>query len=121
MWEFEALDDDSFIQMDFQDSGQLFISGSPSSSTFFDGDVQFGDMVENKPVPLSMEPAAAQEQRADPSDALISENMQLKEFFFSLKTKADQLQNVNTKLKTQLEECRGWFKTQMFSSANLKK
>lgn len=49
------------------------------------------------------------------SQALIEENNQLRDFFNSLKVKAEQVQQQNTTLKQQLNDCRTWFKQAMFS------
>ncbi|OHS94758.1 hypothetical protein TRFO_10927 [Tritrichomonas foetus] len=46
---------------------------------------------------------------------LIEENNQLREFFLSLKAKAEQVENANQRLKGQLDECRNWFRQAMFS------
>lgn len=49
---------------------------------------------------------------------LIEENNKLREFFVSLKKKAEQVENTNQKLKGQLDECRNWFKQAMFTGIN---
>ncbi|KAK8883361.1 hypothetical protein M9Y10_046011 [Tritrichomonas musculus] len=49
---------------------------------------------------------------------LIEENNKLREFFISLKKKAEQVENTNQKLKGQLDECRNWFKQAMFTGIN---
>lgn len=49
---------------------------------------------------------------------LIDENNKLREFFVSLKKKAEQVENTNQKLKGQLDECRNWFKQAMFTGIN---
>lgn len=49
---------------------------------------------------------------------LVDENNKLREFFVSLKKKAEQVENTNQKLKGQLDECRNWFKQAMFTGIN---
>ena len=63
--------------------------------------------------PNQMQPPNSLSQQQNMN--LIEENNQLRQFFYSLKQKAEQVDNQNQKLKGQLNECRNWFKTAMFS------
>lgn len=113
-WDFGYDEQDSFLQDTFSNDDGLFLSGSPPNDDFF------GMMTDSISTEVQQTPTVesnAEPNISDPATTLASENDSLKTFFFHLKEKADQVESVNTRLKTQLEECRQWFKQAMFYGA----
>ena len=72
-----------------------------------------------KPQPIQQipktKPSQASQIHYHKQGDLAEENNQLRQFFKSLKEKADQAESLNQTLKCQLADCRNWFKDAMFT------
>ena len=138
-WDFDFDEDSSFLSSNFGDQfdGNF---GSSFDSTFFtapqnqpeqpnipDPTIQPIQQAQQFPQQPPMQqqfypqmqpqPFYPQMQQTDyvESQNLMEENNQLRQFFLSLKQKAEMVENQNQKLKGQLNECRNWFRNAMFS------
>ena len=122
-WDIDFDDDDAFSN-GFDSTDSFFLGGSdqmqPSSfdQTFMNNDI------ETEPIPTIPQQPLQQISIHNPqpnirnqpqTDNLAEENNQLRQFFTSLKEKAARAESLNQSLKTQLEDCRNWFKNAMFS------
>ena len=117
-WDFGYDEQDSFLQDSFANDDAMFLTGSPPRDDLF-GSLADPVVPELIQTPQSQQEAETPESgAADPAMTLANENDSLKVFFFHLKEKADQVESVNTRLKSQLEECRQWFKQAMFYGAS---
>ena len=122
-WDIDFEEDTSFVT-GFEDSDSLFfdpLNGSQPSSfgqTNFDAVTEMQtETTQIAPQPLqqiSLQTPSPNAQLQPPSANLAQENDQLRQFFTSLKEKAAQAESLNQSLKTQLEDCRNWFKNAMF-------
>ncbi|EAY13729.1 hypothetical protein TVAG_372030 [Trichomonas vaginalis G3] len=119
-WDFEFDQDESFAA-GFNETDNFLFSGSPTFEPSF-----FQQQPEN-PFPtnnLNVRPIQ-QVQKSSPAPTagqnLAQENDQLRLVFTTLKQKAEQAESLNQSLKSQLEDCRNWFRDAMFTGINTHK
>ena len=112
-WDFDFENDSSLISSGFNDCDNIFFQSDSFENINTSALAQ--EQIETKKETFL--PIITQE----PSQLLLEENNQLREYVASLKNKAEQVSQVNTQLKGQLEQCRSWFKNAMFSGINTTK
>lgn len=113
-WDFDFGEEETF--QNFFDEPDTTFMAAPGGESFFQPQQEVfvpQQIINTEPPAMVSPPAPPAHDQA--SQALIDENNRLREFFDSLKVKAEQVQQQNTTLKTQLNECRSWFKQAMFS------
>lgn len=112
-WDFDFGEEETFTNF-FEEADASFVADASGESFF---QAQHPVIVEQQIISSTpvVDAFPAQSLQDQASQSLIDENNRLREFFNSLKEKADQVQQQNTVLKTQLNECRSWFKQAMFS------
>ena len=120
-WDFDFDQDESFAA-GFNDADSLFFSGSPTfePSIFQNVDQNIQQMPALNQTPIQQIPVNRQAPATGGHD-LATENDQLRQFFTSLKEKAAQAESLNQSLKSQLEDCRNWFRDAMFTGMNTHK
>lgn len=121
-WDFDFEDGDGSFASGFDGADAMFMAGTDSvaTSTFenpFSQDFDFSSNITTQPLQqISLEAQTTSVKASQISQSnLQEENNQLRQFFSSLKEKAEQAESLNQSLKTQLEDCRSWFKNAMFS------
>ena len=122
-WDIEFDDEAGFVS-GFDSGDSLFFSGNDSiqPSSFGEGFIEPEPEPEYIPsIPaqplqqISVQNPSANFRGTQQPDSLAEENDQLRQFFTSLKEKAEQAESLNQSLKSQLENCRNWFKNAMFT------
>ena len=122
-WDIDFEDADGFDN-GFDTMDSFFLGETdqmqPSSfeQTFMNNDVETEPIMEVQPPPVQQmsiynPPPSIRSQPQ--TDNLAEENNQLRKFFSTLKEKAQRAETLNQSLKTQLEDCRNWFKNAMFT------
>ena len=123
-WDFDFDDEENFDGFDTADS--IFFSGDADNDGNYDMPFfQQQDITpQYQPAAVSPQPiqtvkpmsAVPLQQTAYQSQGnLAEENDLLRQFFKSLKEKAARAESLNQSLKSQLEDCRNWFKDAMFT------
>lgn len=118
-WDFDFDQDESFAA-GFNDPDQILFSGSPimEPSIFVQPEVFQNQTLSVRPIqqtkPIRNTPVASGQD-------LAQENDQLRQFFSSLKEQAERAESINQSLKSQLEDCRNWFRDAMFTGINTHK
>ena len=121
-WDFDFDADDSFTPT-FDGADSIFVSGSDSLSTdpfdnsFSQSEIDLNQFMTPQPIQqISTQNAQSTSKTVQQSQgSLAEENDQLRQFFTTLKEKAAQAESLNQSLKSQLEDCRNWFKDAMFT------
>ena len=97
-WDFDFTATDSFITPEFCDADPMFISGSLDIP-----------LDENSVLPIK----PLTEINTSTTDS--EDDIHLNSFFSSLGQSADKLQDLQKNLKGQLDDCRNWFKSAVFT------
>lgn len=121
-WDFDFDTGDSFAN-GFDGADAMFLAGSDSlptasfDSSFLQPDTDFDQIMTQQPLQqISVQsPQSTAKAQKQPQGNLAEENDQLRQFFTSLKEKAAQAESLNQSLRSQLEDCRNWFKDAMFT------
>ena len=117
-WDFD-FDQDEGFDNGLGESGSMFFSDPSFMDSSFPADRNPSSvedkMVEEPQMMESVPNVRSFTSTTVPSSNLAEENNKLKQFFSSLKEKAEQAEMINQSLKEQLEDCRNWFKSAMFS------
>lgn len=112
-WDFDFDQDESFAA-GFNEPDQILFSENPvmESSVFLQPEAFQMNSLNVRPIqqtkPVRNFPAPSGQD-------LAQENDQLRQFFSSLKEQAERAESINQSLKSQLEDCRNWFRDAMFT------